>query len=69
MKAVVAAFNQEKALVGAFWVITNLWMDLLDSLVCVELQMCLGAAYLHLLIAGQRTPTLPGFIATELWEP
>ena len=27
MKAVVAAFNQEKALVGAFSVITNLWMQ------------------------------------------
>ena len=29
VKAVVAAFNQEKALVGAFSVITNLWMELL----------------------------------------
>ena len=28
VKAVVAAFNQEKALVGAFCVITNLRMDL-----------------------------------------
>ena len=28
MKALVAAFNQEKALVGAFSVITNLRMDL-----------------------------------------
>ena len=28
MKAVVAAFNQEKALVGAFFVITNLRMEL-----------------------------------------
>ena len=28
MKAVVAAFNEEKALVGAFSVITNLQMDL-----------------------------------------
>ena len=32
MKAVVAAFNQEKALVGAFSVITNLRMDLFDAL-------------------------------------
>ena len=31
MKAVVAAFNQEKALVGAFSVITNLWMDLFEA--------------------------------------
>ena len=28
MKAVVAAFNQGKALVGAFFVITNLRMEL-----------------------------------------
>ena len=33
MKAVVAAFNQEKALVGAFSVITNLRMDLFEALV------------------------------------
>ena len=32
MKAVVAAFNQEKALVGAFSVITNLRMNLLEAL-------------------------------------
>ena len=33
MKAVVAIFNQEKALVGAFSVITNLRMDLFEALV------------------------------------
>ena len=33
MKAVVAAFNQEKALVGAFSVITNLRMELFQGLV------------------------------------
>ena len=33
VKAVVAAFNQEKALVGAFSVITNLRMELLSSAV------------------------------------
>ena len=32
MKAVVAAFNQEKALVGAFSVITNLWMEFFEAL-------------------------------------
>ena len=32
MKAVVAAFNQEKALVGAFSVITNLPMQLFEAL-------------------------------------
>ena len=33
MKAVVAAFNQEKALVGAFSVITKLRMELFEALV------------------------------------
>ena len=33
MKAVVAAFNQEKALVGAFSVLTNLQMELFQALV------------------------------------
>ena len=32
MKAVVAAFNQEKALVGAFSVITDLRMQLFEAL-------------------------------------
>ena len=35
MKAVVAAFNQEKALVGAFSVITNLRMDLFEALAVI----------------------------------
>ena len=38
MKAVVAAFNQEKALVGAFSVITNLRMDLFEALVVTRHQ-------------------------------
>ena len=33
MKAVVAAFNQEKALIGAFSVITNLRRELFEALV------------------------------------
>ena len=36
MKAVVAAFNQEKALVGAFSVITNLQMELFEALAHTE---------------------------------
>ena len=36
MKAVVAAFNQEKALVGAFSVITNLRMELFQALVSCQ---------------------------------
>ena len=35
MKAVVASFNQEKALVGAFSVITNLRMELFQALLLV----------------------------------
>ena len=33
MKALVGAFNQEKALVGAFSVITNLRMQLFEALI------------------------------------
>ena len=36
MKAVVAAFNQEKALVGAFSVIMNLRMELFQALVLLH---------------------------------
>ena len=39
MKAVVAAFNQEKALVGAFSV-TNLRMELFEALVLVTRDTC-----------------------------
>ena len=38
MKAVVAAFNQEKALVGACSVITNLRMELFEALLAVQLK-------------------------------
>ena len=38
MKAVVAAFNQEKALVGAFSVITNLRMELFEALLEAEVR-------------------------------
>ena len=42
MKAVVAAFNQEKALVGAFSVITNLRMELFEALAstCTGKMLC-----------------------------
>ena len=42
MKVVVAAFNQEKALVGAFSVITNLWMELFEAL---EYRRLLGGTF------------------------
>ena len=38
MKAVVAAFNQEEALVGAFSVITNLRMELFEALILTLLR-------------------------------
>ena len=38
MKAVVAAFNQEKALVGAFSVITNLRMEIFEALAPGQIQ-------------------------------
>ena len=41
MKAVVAAFNQEKALVGAFSVITNLGMELFQALTPTNMQQIL----------------------------
>ena len=41
VKAVVAAFNQEKALVGAFSVITNLRMELFEALI-LNLPRCWG---------------------------
>ena len=39
MKAVVAAFNLEKALVGAFSVITNLRMELFQALIISPLTL------------------------------
>ena len=36
MKAVVAAFNQEKALVGVFSVLTNFRMELFQALLSTE---------------------------------
>ena len=53
MKAVVAAFNQEKALVGAFSVITNLRMELFEALldtfdnlpfIIVDVELVVGVA-------------------------
>ena len=38
MKVVVAAFNQEKVLEGAFSVITNLRMELFEALVLLVLE-------------------------------
>ena len=51
VKAVVAAFNQEKAIVGAFSVITNLRMELFEALVAARGQHSGGVT------AGRRTAT------------
>ena len=58
MKAVVAAFNQEKALVGAFSVITNLRMELFEALVgcrCLTL-FVLSDCGLQVRVAVSRIP-------------
>ena len=44
MKAVVAAFNQEKALVGAYSVITNLRMELFEALLVAVVRGGAGPA-------------------------
>ena len=50
MKAVVAAFNKEKALVEAFSVIANLRMELFEALVMVVVYRFMAATifqYFH----------------------
>ena len=42
MKAVVATFNQEEALVGAFSVITNLRMELFQAPAAIDLDDGVG---------------------------
>ena len=44
MKAVVAAFDREKALVGAFSVITNLRMELFEALIQMRVMVSRTAA-------------------------
>ena len=59
MKAVVAAFNQEKALVGAFSVITNLRMELFEALTVCRLRGGAGAVALAAVGEGEHAvPTL-----------
>ena len=43
MKAIVAAFNHEKALVGAFSVITNLRMELFEALTETDLSSVMSS--------------------------
>ena len=55
MKAVVAAFNQEKALVGAFSVIANLRMELFEAL---HIRLGLKDSFTPLPSAEDRSPDL-----------
>ena len=78
MKAVVAAFNQEKALVGAFSVITKLRMELFEALVQCESMIVLVQKHpVHLLdVVGIVPPSSPPLVGDvrvpEIvipWEP
>ena len=60
MKAVVAAFNQEKALVGAFSVITNLRMELFEALLATDSTQAWELAEgLNALQQPQLSPAVP----------
>ena len=69
MKAVVAAFNQEKALLGAFSVITNLRMELFEALhdnlvIFVFVFFYLQCIHLCALAAISCTPAGPTHLLT-----
>merc|ERR1711949_139481 len=66
LKAVVAAFNQEKALVGAFSVITNLRMKLFEALVSGLLRLCLRAGSVLPLRPPHRAHPRPGRLVAAL---
>ena len=66
MKAVVAAFNQEKALVGAFSVITNLRMELFEALVDNNMTISMPDP-VRLPVHGAVRP-VPVCGSTELWR-
>ena len=59
MKAVVAAFNQEKALVEAFSVITNLRMDFFGALIPRLLSVQQAAAHLSRRLRRERRSCFP----------
>ena len=64
MKAVVAAFNQEKALVGAFSVITKLRMELFEALLFTD-SIALLQTIPHL-VSGAEQPTQMGLLCSRL---
>ena len=59
MNAVVAAFNQEKALVGAFSVIANLRMDLFEALVSTQPGLQTGDNQSNAIIVKHISPAFP----------
>ena len=59
VKAAVAAFNQEKALVGAFSVITNLRMELFEALVSSVARYLETMSHWCLACAGTRQMFCP----------
>ena len=73
MKAVVAAFNQEKALVGAFSMITNLQMELFEALVTCQIAAAHSGliSYLVIMVTAWPPPAykLPLLISCSLQPP
>ena len=63
MKVVVAAFNWEKALVGAFSVITNLRMDFFGALILRLLSVQQAAAHLSRRLRRERRSCFPIMLA------
>ena len=68
MKAVVAAFNQEKALLGAFSVITNLRMELFEALVEVEREEAAYSALTLVADCGGLLGLFIGFNFHMIWD-
>ena len=67
MKAVVAAFNQEKALVGAFSVITNLRMELFQALLkCRHDHLCFNVSCLYADTSGSVLQIISGDVPCSL---
>ena len=72
MKAVLAAFNQEKALVGAFSVIMNLRMELFQALVTkshLKPNLCACAGITSFDNIGLAMLTVFQCVTMENWVP
>ena len=64
MKAVVAAFNKEKALAGAFSMITNLRMELFQAL--VDICWATGGTYSNTTLCKYNNAKLNGQMANAV---